>query len=88
MLPRDPSHTCVPPLTPSLQLISHQFCHGNLSHLSSNLFQLCVFGRFVEDSEGAFGVVMIFLLTGIGMNQYGYIWIGIPVDMGDICISV
>jgi membrane associated rhomboid family serine protease len=48
------------------QFISHQFCHGNLQHISSNLFQLCVFGRFVEETEGVFGVVAIYLLTGLG----------------------
>jgi membrane associated rhomboid family serine protease len=48
------------------QLITHQFCHGNLAHLSSNLFQLCVFGRFVEETEGFWGVIGIYLITGVG----------------------
>jgi membrane associated rhomboid family serine protease len=49
-----------------LQLITHQFCHGNLAHLSSNLFQLCVFGRFVEETEGFWGVIGIYFITGVG----------------------
>lgn len=48
------------------QFITHQLCHANLAHLSSNLFQLLVFGRFVEDTEGHWGVVFIFFLTGLG----------------------
>ncbi|KAG1665651.1 hypothetical protein FOA52_011245 [Chlamydomonas sp. UWO 241] len=48
------------------QYVTHQFCHGSLEHLSSNLFQLCVFGRFVEETEGTAGVVFIFLITGLG----------------------
>eukprot|EP00195_Chlamydomonas_chlamydogama_P011468 CAMPEP_0202905298 /NCGR_PEP_ID=MMETSP1392-20130828/33490_1 /ASSEMBLY_ACC=CAM_ASM_000868 /TAXON_ID=225041 /ORGANISM="Chlamydomonas chlamydogama, Strain SAG 11-48b" /LENGTH=133 /DNA_ID=CAMNT_0049593329 /DNA_START=300 /DNA_END=698 /DNA_ORIENTATION=+ len=48
------------------QYLTHQFCHGSLQHLSSNLFQLCVFGRFVEETEGGFGVMAIFLVCGLG----------------------
>ena len=48
------------------QFVTHMFCHGSLEHLSSNLFQLCVFGRFVEDTEGPWGAIFIFLVCGVG----------------------
>lgn len=48
------------------QWVTHLFCHGSIEHLSSNLFQLCVFGRFVEDTEGPWGAIFIFLVCGIG----------------------
>ncbi|GLI71632.1 hypothetical protein VaNZ11_016905 [Volvox africanus] len=48
------------------QFITHMFCHGNLAHLSGNLFNLCVFGKMVEETEGPFGVLFIFLVCGLG----------------------
>ncbi|GIM11587.1 hypothetical protein Vretimale_15071 [Volvox reticuliferus] len=42
------------------------FCHGNLAHLSGNLFNLCVFGKMVEETEGTLGVVFTFLVCGLG----------------------
>lgn len=48
------------------QFLTHMFCHGNFQHLSSNLFHLCVFGRFVEETEGGAGVWFVYLITGLG----------------------
>ncbi|KXZ42613.1 hypothetical protein GPECTOR_130g574 [Gonium pectorale] len=48
------------------QFVTHLFCHGNFAHLSGNLFNLCVFGKMVEETEGAGGVILVFLICGIG----------------------
>lgn len=50
------------------QLFTSLFCHGSFQHLSSNLFPLLVFGRFVEEESGAFGVVIAFLVCGAMAN--------------------
>lgn len=50
------------------QLVTSLFCHGSFSHLSSNLFFLLVFGRFVEDTGGPWGVVLCYLTTGVFAN--------------------
>eukprot|EP00879_Flechtneria_rotunda_P019168 GHRR01020124.1.p1 GENE.GHRR01020124.1~~GHRR01020124.1.p1 ORF type:complete len:263 (+),score=65.81 GHRR01020124.1:149-937(+) len=48
------------------QWITHAFCHANWSHLSMNLFNLCVFGKMVEETEGTFGVIFAYLITALG----------------------
>ncbi|KAG2488436.1 hypothetical protein HYH03_012943 [Edaphochlamys debaryana] len=48
------------------QFVTHAFCHGSWQHLSGNLFNLCVFGKMVEESEGSMGVVLAFLICGVG----------------------
>ncbi|GIL68561.1 hypothetical protein Vafri_21820 [Volvox africanus] len=48
------------------QFLTHMFCHGNLAHLSGNLFNLCVFGKMVEETEGSLGVLFTFLVCGLG----------------------
>lgn len=50
------------------QLVTSLFCHASFDHLSSNLFQLLVFGRFVEEEAGALGVVLAFLVCGACAN--------------------
>ncbi|GAB4817608.1 hypothetical protein N2152v2_004654 [Parachlorella kessleri] len=42
------------------------FLHANWAHLSSNAFSLLIFGRIVEEEEGAFGVWATYLLCGLG----------------------
>jgi hypothetical protein len=42
------------------------FCHANWSHLSMNLFNLCVFGKMVEETEGAAGLIAAYLITAVG----------------------
>uniref|UniRef100_A0A7S3U8L9 Peptidase S54 rhomboid domain-containing protein n=1 Tax=Picocystis salinarum TaxID=88271 RepID=A0A7S3U8L9_9CHLO len=46
------------------QVVTSTFCHASWSHLSGNLFLLYIFGRLVEEEEGAFGVVMAYLICG------------------------
>lgn len=38
------------------QLITSIFCHANWQHLSSNLFFLYLFGKLVEEEEGAIAI--------------------------------
>lgn len=42
---------------------------GSLQHLSGNLFNVLVFGRLIEETEGSGGVWAIYLLTGLGETQ-------------------
>lgn len=48
------------------QWLSHAFCHASWGHLSMNLFNLCVFGKLVEETEGAFGVVFTYIACALG----------------------
>lgn len=50
------------------QLVTSAFCHADWAHLSSNLFMVYVFGKLIEEKEGAFGVWMAYLVTAIGGN--------------------
>jgi membrane associated rhomboid family serine protease len=56
------------------QFITSLFCHANWSHLSSNIFMLYVFGRLVEEEEGSFGVVSVYLLTGTVANLLSWVF--------------
>jgi membrane associated rhomboid family serine protease len=46
--------------------VTHAFAHANWQHLSANLFPLLIFGKLVEETEGAAGVVLAFCLTAAG----------------------
>jgi hypothetical protein len=46
------------------QFVTSIFCHANWAHLSGNIFFLYVFGKIVEEEEGAFGVWFSYLFTG------------------------
>lgn len=48
------------------QFLTSAFCHGSFQHLTSNLFLLLVFGKQVEETEGAGGLWLIYLLTALG----------------------
>lgn len=48
------------------QWVTHAFCHANWGHLSMNLFNLCVFGKLVEETEGASGVWFTYIVTALG----------------------
>lgn len=50
------------------QYVTSLFCHASFQHISGNLFFLYVFGKLVEEEEGAFGVVASYLICGIGAN--------------------
>lgn len=61
------------------QLVSSLFFHDSFSHLSGNLFFLLVFGRFVEDAEGPWGVILTYLVTGVFANVASLLLIHGPV---------
>lgn len=48
------------------QFATSSFVHANTEHLLSNAFSLLVFGRVVEEEEGAVGLWAAYLLCGIG----------------------
>jgi len=55
------------------QFITAAFVHANWEHLLGNAFSLLVFGRMVEEEEGAFGVWTTYLICGIGGNVASYV---------------
>ncbi|KAK9866699.1 hypothetical protein WJX84_001104 [Apatococcus fuscideae] len=55
------------------QFISCAFCHVGWEHLSNNLFLLFVFGRIVEEEEGAAGVWVSYLLSAVGGSVASYL---------------
>lgn len=55
------------------QFITAAFVHANWEHLLGNAFSLLVFGRVVEEEEGAFGVWATYLLCGIGGNLASFL---------------
>lgn len=57
-------------LTAGEHVCSCAFCHAGWEHLSNNLFLLFVFGRIVEEEEGAAGVWTSYLLSAIGACRY------------------
>lgn len=54
------------------QFITNSFCHADLAHLSSNLFGLYVFGRSVEDDEGAAAVWLTYITCAVGASVASY----------------
>lgn len=55
------------------QFITATFTHANWQHLSSNAFSLLVFGRMVEEEEGALGLWLTYLLAGVGGTVASYL---------------
>jgi len=55
------------------QFVTSIFCHANWAHLSGNIFFLYVFGKIVEEEEGAFGVWFSYLFTGVGAGLASYV---------------
>jgi len=56
------------------QFITAMFCHANWQHLSSNLFFLYLFGRLVEEEEGAKGLLGSYLICGFGANIMSFLF--------------
>jgi membrane associated rhomboid family serine protease len=55
------------------QFLTAAFVHANWEHLLSNAFALLVFGRVVEEEEGAFGVWLTYIICGIGGSLASYL---------------
>ena len=54
------------------QFLTASFCHGGWEHLSGNIFLLYVFGKLVEEQEGAIAVWATYLICALGGNLAGY----------------
>ncbi len=50
------------------QLVTSIFCHANWQHLSGNLFFLYIFGKLIEEEEGAIALIISYLVCGLGAN--------------------
>ncbi len=50
------------------QFVTSTFCHLNWAHISGNLFFLYIFGKLIEEEEGTSGVILSYLICGIGAN--------------------
>ena len=50
------------------QFVTSLFLHANWAHISGNLFFLYIFGKLIEEEEGLVGVVLSYLVCGIGAN--------------------
>lgn len=61
------------------QFITSMFCHANWAHLSGNMFSLYVFGKIVEEEEGVLGVVVSYLVTGLGASLLS--WLLLPSNV-------
>lgn len=57
----------------TVQFVTATCMHANWQHLSSNAFALLVFGRMVEEEEGALGVWLTYLLAGVGGTVASYL---------------
>lgn len=55
------------------QFVTAAFVHANWDHLFSNAFSLLVFGRMVEEEEGAFGLWVTYLVCGVAGNVASYL---------------
>lgn len=64
------------------QYVTSTFCHGGWMHLSGNLFFLYMFGKLIEEEEGTIGVVVTYLVTGIGANLISEIFLSGGVALG------
>ena len=50
------------------QFATSLFVHRDWAHLTDNLFLLYMFGRIVEEEEGFWGVLVSYLICGLGAN--------------------
>jgi len=48
------------------QFVTYSFCHQTWSHLSNNLFFLLIFGKLVEEEEGAWGLFFSYCVCAFG----------------------
>eukprot|EP00884_Botryococcus_braunii_P003481 jgi/Botrbrau1/13133/Bobra.0187s0088.1 len=53
--------------------LTSAFCHASWEHLSSNIFLLLIFGKAVEEEEGATGVWLTYLLTALGASLASFL---------------
>jgi membrane associated rhomboid family serine protease len=64
------------------QYVTSTFCHGSWMHLSGNMFFLYLFGKLVEEEEGTLGVLVSYLVTGIGANIISEVFLSDGLALG------
>jgi membrane associated rhomboid family serine protease len=64
------------------QYVTSLFCHASWLHLSSNLVFLYLFGKLIEEQEGTLGVLVSYLICGIGGNVISEIFLSGGVGLG------
>ena len=64
------------------QFVTCTFCHASWDHLSSNIFFLYIFGKLIEEEEGAFGVWCSYVATGTGASLAS--WLMLPKSVGGV----
>lgn len=64
------------------QYFTSMFCHAGWTHLSGNLFFLYLFGKLIEEKEGTLGVVVSYLLCGLGANLLSVVFLSGGVALG------
>ena len=48
------------------QVVTYAFYHQSFAHLTSNMFMLWAFGKAVEQEEGAWGVILYYIVCAVG----------------------
>ena len=48
------------------QVVTYAFYHQSFAHLTSNMFMLWAFGKAVEQEEGAWGVILYYVVCAVG----------------------
>jgi membrane associated rhomboid family serine protease len=64
------------------QYLTSLFCHASWLHLSSNLVFLYLFGKLIEEQEGTLGVLVSYLICGLGGNLISEIFLSGGVGLG------
>ncbi|MFO0755252.1 MAG: rhomboid family intramembrane serine protease [Byssovorax sp.] len=64
------------------QYVTSLFCHAGFLHLSSNLVFLYLFGKLIEEEEGMLGVIVSYLVAGIGGNLLSELFLSNGAGLG------
>lgn len=64
------------------QVLTAMFCHASWMHLSGNLVFLYLFGKLVEEKEGALGVIASYLVCGLGANLISVLFLSGGYGLG------
>ena len=64
------------------QYVTSMFCHGGWMHLSGNLFFLYLFGKLIEEQEGTLGLLLSYLVCGLGANLLSVLFLSGGVALG------
>lgn len=59
--------------TTRAQFLTCCFCHSSWEHLSTNMFMLLVFGRYVEEEGGVLGLWLTYIICGLGAHPVWFL---------------